>query len=519
MSLARLFERHGALVTALAVLVFGSALRFHQLGHDGLWSDELFTASMVRQHPLTPDPLTFRRTTVFGIAPEDSFWTAKGAEQSPPLFELLTKGVLEFLSPSELSLRLVSALAGCAWLAFLALRAWRTRDPLLRRTYLAALFMGAVSVALVEYSQEGRAYGLGTLFTGILATRWMERWYEGFGRAELPRACELVLFVLGCHTHYNVVVFSALLLSTYGVVALRTKRYADLARLALVPLACLPWIAINAHTILFTSRGGVRWREIGLAEALGGALRCASELPGTPLLVLALLVAAVMVGRLAFGRTAGSPAVRRTLLALGVLSAIYIPLIGMVTMRAGMMHPRYYLYLLPALHLGVALLLASLLERAAPVAVAMALLGVGSFADLRAYYAREREGYREVTQWLRTQATDARAPVIFTWAPNLAMYRLYLESFFDPQADERAIPISQVQDGPATCERVGEAPTVLVIAHATHRPLADAALAACSGHYRLAGEQVVRDVLGQVWARQPAPAESPAPHPSHHSRP
>ncbi len=486
-----------ALLVALSV---GCALRFHELGHDGLWSDELFTASMVQQHPLTPELASFRRSTVFEILPQDTFWTAKGAEQSPPLFELLTKAAVSLLGPSEFAFRVVSALAACLWLAFLALRALALRagDRLLRRAYVVALVVGALSVPLVEYAQEGRAYGLGALFAGILATRWLERWYAGFASAALPGYGELGLFVLGCHAHYNVLVFSALLLTTYGVAALRTGRRRELARLALVPLACVPWVALNAHTILFTSGGGVRWRDIGVTEALAGAFRRVAELPGTPLLALAGAAVAVLVVRRARGLPAGGAAAWRALAALVVLAAVYVVAVAMVTMRAGMMHPRYYLFLLPALHVGLALLVALALERAAVVALALALFAGASAGRLGAYYAQDREGYREATRWLR-EHLRGDAPLVYTWGPNLPIYRFYLETSFGPDADDRAIRVSAEQEGGAVCERLGDAPKAGLIAHATHRHLAEAALAACGDRYRLAHELEIRGVLGQVW--------------------
>ena len=328
---------------------------------------------------------------------------------------------------------------------------------------------------------------------------------------------ELGLFVLGCHAHYNVLVFSALLLTTYGVAALRTGRRRELARLALVPLACVPWVALNAHTILFTSGGGVRWRDIGVTEALAGAFRRVAELPGTPLLALAGAAVAVLVVRRARGLPAGGAAAWRALAALVVLAAVYVVAVAMVTMRAGMMHPRYYLFLLPALHVGLALLVALALERAAVVALALALFAGASAGRLGAYYAQDREGYREATRWLR-EHLRGDAPLVYTWGPNLPIYRFYLETSFGPDADDRAIRVSAEQEGGAVCERLGDAPKAGLIAHATHRHLAEAALAACGDRYRLAHELeyprgpragVGRSLTGESALSQARLSESP----------
>jgi hypothetical protein len=486
------------LVLLLGLLLFGAALRFHKLGADGLWSDELFTSSMVLQHPADSGLTDFRRISVFEIRPEDSFWSAKGGEQSPPLFELLTKLSVACLGRTEFALRFVSALSGVLFLAFLAVRAGREHDAAFRTGLVLSLFLSALSPPLVEYAQEGRAYGLGVSLTGVLCVLWLERLRRGFLQAPLPRLPELACMLLACHVHYNALAFVGLLLLTYGYAALCSGRAKDIARLALVPLGCIPWVALNAHTILFTSAGGVRWRDFTAAESLTGAMRANLLLLGPSVLVLSLFLLWALFG--AHFTRARVAATGWGLLGYALVSLFLLNtlMVAMITMRSGMEHPRYYLFALPLVHLALGLGLAALPMRFVLKLIPLGIFVAASGSEVRAYYAERNEGYREVTHWLREHvAPDAQ--VVYTWGPNLAMYRFYLERYFDADADARALPISSAAEAPSVCARLGPARQVALIGHASHRPLLTALYDACGTRYVLRREKELRSVVGQVW--------------------
>jgi hypothetical protein len=485
----------------LATLV-GCGLRFYQLKHDGLWSDELFTTSMVSQHPLTLSLAEFRRTTVFDIRPGDVFWTAKGAEQSPPLFEILSKLSITLLGLNAFSMRLVSALAGCGWLVYLAVEALRSRTPRMARTLGFALVCSALSVPLVDYAQEARAYELGTLFTGILSVRWLLRWQAGFRSAPLPSWGELPVFVLACYTHYNALVFVALLLLAYGGVALASKRYRDFGKLCLVPVGFLPWAALNYHTVLFTAGGGVRWFTPTLSEALLGGLRCATELLAPAWGCGFVLALWVWLGRALFAKD-GRPERDAQIQAytLATLIALDVLLVALVSMRAGMLHPRYYLFALPLMHLLIASVVVDLVRKPVAISLCALALAATSISPLEAYYARDKEGYREITSWLRKR-TPSDVPLVYTWGPNLAMYRFYFKRLFGPGADAKALPISSPREAHELCARLQDAPRVALIGHASHKPLLDEARDACKREYKLAAERQERDVVGEVWVHR-----------------
>jgi uncharacterized membrane protein len=126
----------------------GCLLRFHELGAESLWTDEVATLQFARM-------------------PIDQLWRPQGdADLSPPLWYSLQKIWLLF-GDSEQAIRSLSAIAGSLGVLlvyFLGRSASRESVGL-----LAASF-AATSVALVYFSQEARAYSL--LFSAGAAVLW-----------------------------------------------------------------------------------------------------------------------------------------------------------------------------------------------------------------------------------------------------------------------------------------------------------------------------------------------------------
>src|SRR5674476_1158490 len=76
----------------------GVGLRFHELDQRSLWGDELGTLAIAQFYPFLPaagQPL-YRRIQVTQIGDGDTFLTAKAAEQSPPLNDLLEKATVRW---------------------------------------------------------------------------------------------------------------------------------------------------------------------------------------------------------------------------------------------------------------------------------------------------------------------------------------------------------------------------------------------------------------------------------------
>ncbi len=122
-----------------AVTVIGGALRFATLGHQSLWLDEAWTAYLVRLHP------------------GEMLRTIPQTESTPPLYYLLVWGVTQVTGHGDVSVRLLSAIAGTATIpiAYATGAAFATR-----RVGLVAAALAATSPVLVWYSQEARSYAL-----------------------------------------------------------------------------------------------------------------------------------------------------------------------------------------------------------------------------------------------------------------------------------------------------------------------------------------------------------------------
>src|ERR1035437_6849264 len=243
------------------LVAVGVGLRFHDLGQRSLWGDELGTLAIAQFYPLLPEagqPL-YRRIQVRQIGDGDTFLTAKAAEQSPPLNDLLEKATANWLGPTELAARLPAALAACALLFWFAGFAWLHPDPYVRRVLGWSLLLLVLYPALVMYAKEGRAYSVGVSLIGMAGLLWMLRWRDGWRSWSSPCWVEIGLFTLACYSHYIAALLVVLLLSADAVMATKRRSGQAWGRLLALGLVFLVWLVLNAHTILFTSEGGVAW--------------------------------------------------------------------------------------------------------------------------------------------------------------------------------------------------------------------------------------------------------------------
>src|SRR5674476_247763 len=254
--------RWSGVLLGLLVAV-GAGLRFHDLDQRSLWGDELGTLAIAQFYPLLPEagqPL-YRRIQVRQIGDGDTFLTAKAAEQSPPLNDLLEKATVNWLGATELAARLPAALAACALLLWFAGFAWRHPDPYVRRVLRWSLLLLVLYPALVLYAKEGRAYSVGVSFVGMAGLLWMLRWRDGWRAWQPPGWVEISLFALACYAHYNAALLVVLLLSADAVMATKRRSRQAWGRLLALGLVFLVWLVLNAHSILLTSTGGATWQR------------------------------------------------------------------------------------------------------------------------------------------------------------------------------------------------------------------------------------------------------------------
>lgn len=198
-------------ITALAGL-----LRLPTLAIESLWYDEAFTAWL-------------------SSLPLDAIFEASQGDVHPPTWYLIEWMMVHALGPSEIALRLVSALAGIA----LVPAVWRLARNLGfdRAAQGAAALVTAVAPFAVYYSQEARAYSLLYLLLTLAAVALLEQRWPWF-----------VLASIGALYLHNLAVLGLLAVIWLG--CYRFWRNIDgffrfCLSLAVIWLAWLPWLVFG----------------------------------------------------------------------------------------------------------------------------------------------------------------------------------------------------------------------------------------------------------------------------------
>ncbi len=155
---AQIFAVLRAELFVIAILLLGIALRFYMLGAESLWVDEGTSVSVAR-------------LTVPEILADRIF-------KNPPVYFLLLHYWVQIFGDSEFVFRALSALFGS--LALLAMFGVGSR-LLGRQGGLLSMFLLAISLFNVEFSQEARAYTLMVLLV-LLSMYCMIRLFDGFSR-------------------------------------------------------------------------------------------------------------------------------------------------------------------------------------------------------------------------------------------------------------------------------------------------------------------------------------------------
>lgn len=464
----------------LTLVVLGSFLRFQGIERNSLWADELFTVNVALHHPLVPaaGQRWFRKTSVQDMREGDTFLSIKAGEQSPPLFDLLEKASVQTLGATEFAARLPAALAACALLAWVALHAWRTRGTWLGRVLAWSLLLLALHPGLILYAKEARAYSLGASLIGMGFVLWLQRWHRGPAQWVPPGWGEIALFLAACYTHYNAAALVALVLLPDAVLATRRRSRTAWLRLATLGVVFLLWVAINAHTILFTASGGVAWPRGTLAAYLQSVARDVPNMLHAAWLAAALgLAAFALVQR----RLRGGHAPQRTgpwVLAIVGLVLAYAVLAAFIAFKAGMGHPRYYIFAVPLAMVAIGIVCAQLQGRAVVVAAAALMVGLSQAKQLPGNPLQGYEDFRAIAQ-AGAQAADKDTLFLYPWKPNLFLYRVYLDRYLQGDSLQRLVPVSQASEAADVCARLAKASSVVALAHASQPDSINAVYAEC----------------------------------------
>ncbi len=467
-------------VLLVLLVALGIGLRVHDLEERSLWSDELFTLALAHYNPLLPEPgqPAYRQINVRQIGDNDTFLTAKAAEQSPPLNDLLEKATVSWLGATELAARLPAALASCALLLWFAWFAWRHPDAYVRRVLRWTLLVLVFYPALIEYAKDGRPYSIGVSAVGMAGLLWMLRWREGWRAWQPPGWTEIGLFTLACYSHYNAAMLVMLLLSGDAVMATWHRSRQAWGRLLALGLAFSIWIALSSHTIFFTYQGGVAW---GHATAWQHTLMTLNDAPRI-MHSLWLAFTSVMMLAVALVRSRRREPLWNTksALQLGVLTGLtvlYVVCAGLIAAKVSMAHPRYYIFALPFVAVMMGLILAELSHHWLVIGSALMLvaltapaLRLGPLSDVEDFRAMALSG---------VHGSDEDTIFLYPWLPNKNMYRVYLERFLGKDPLSRMIGISDPQDAAQVCQRLNGRTNVVAVGHVSGKGAIGSVYAAC----------------------------------------
>ena len=511
-----------AVFCALAVLATG--LRFHGLGAQGLWSDELFSVSIITQVGEGRPWYAYVPKLFPDLRIEDSALTWKAGENSPPLFEVLLWLWTGVFGLSDFSVRALSAVAGslAPLVLFVGLR-----RPLGMWAAGGAALLFALSPSAVAYAQEARGYGLLMLLATCAVVRLVRyaladqarRVGGGFG-------FDVALYVLLSYTHYTGLVLACGLVAVrFALAWWQCRPLREFWWFAWVPLLLLPWLCLNWFSMAETGTGRFGWRDYGWSDVWALMLPKAVVyfMPGE---YAGYHVLWAMLGLALVGAVWGRYTARLAGVGLDVRWVLAAAFAGMVAVHfcygiytafhARVWHERYFSAMLPV---GMALfaLLFSLAGRHRLLPGIAVLLGcMLSLPALQAYYqAPWKEEYREASRYI-AQNMHGTPTVVATWAPNAIYFNYYLRGFMAEAGRPYTLATVGAQDDvphgvDALCQRPwmrGE--QVVLFQHQMHRLYFDMLNRRCAGALRWMSGRQFRGVFVDFYE---ATGETPVPLP------
>lgn len=495
----------------LFLVLVGSILRFQGIEKKSFWADELFTLRMALYYPVLPENggAWYRKTSIFEIRDGDTFLTAKAAEQHPPLQDFLEKISVNALGLSELSARLPGALAACALLAWFAWFAARSTDPWKRRALTWALLLLAFSPALVIYAQDARAYSLGASLVGMGGLLWLLRWEQGWHHVQPPGWGEIALFVLACYSHYNAAALVAVLLLPDFWVACKTRNTTTLLRLSCLTFAFLIWVGFSASTIVATTQGSVAWGKFSSLQNALFTMSGAVTIAHTPWFWLFAVSILVVFARHFFTRPqqALPQWMVKTFFMLLLLVA-YLVLAGMIVAKAGMAHPRYYIFAVPLFAVLAGVLLAQV-HRTGWAVVTAILITIVAIPATHSKQLQNLEDFRSIAH-AALKDSDQDTLFLFPWTPNRDLYRVYLDKLSGQDNRSRMVGISHSSEVPQICERLQRAKHIAILAHDSGKPIIAEVYAACGSHWPKRQQTQFHNTFTEHWrAEQVRPLVQP----------
>lgn len=413
----------------------------------GFWSDELFTAAVVRYHPILDSQ--FKRKTVMQIKMNDSFLTVKAGEQHPPMYDLSLKGWASLFGDSEISLRGFNIFLIALTSITIFVSCWRRKNyplgTLISITTLVVLWHPVTQ----SYATQARSYTF-FLMLSLLCLLAFNKIKEAGRNESMWRLTFYTLATISFLTHYYMAVFIGAVYIFIAYSDLKQRRYV----LPLIPVPFVfSWIFLSYHSLLFTASGGVAWSQISYLQALQSMLHIIYGYFG----VSSILVALSSVYFFCKRKTSETQ--------VSICIAVSICVLAFVCKKSGILHPRHFIFIIPwCVYLMLNLTLSLSKNRFFVLAIASIIVFISPAAGTQAsVYADEQ--YKEAAKLISEKYSGKDYRIYATWSPNEAYYRYYLENYASGHVSVDML--SSISDVDKTCSYINNN-NVVLYAHHSH---------------------------------------------------
>jgi len=308
----------------LGVVVAGFLLRFLSLGVNSLWLDEAST-------------LGFARKSLGEI-----WGTLAAGEFNPPLFYWM-EHLMRVFGEGEAVLRFLPALLGSLTVVVMYLAA---REVLDRPSALLAAALLAFSPFHIYYSQEARAYAPMLFFFSLALLFFLRATRKGGSGNWVAFGA---FGALAVWTHFyafvpvGVLVLLAFAFRIRAISGNLKEATAPVLATAVFLMISLPLVIVGVQLFLLRTGGGPSFGIQGFATVTETLVQVSG---------FSVFLAVILLALLAIGVAWLVP--RDRALAVLILAGLVLPLLASVALSYRMpMVPRYLIYLLPFLFLGV----------------------------------------------------------------------------------------------------------------------------------------------------------------------
>ncbi|MEG0007295.1 MAG: glycosyltransferase family 39 protein [Aeromonas sp.] len=423
------------------------------LDERGFWSDELFTAAVVRYHPVMDSQ--FERKTVMQIKMDDSFLTVKAGEQHPPMYDISLKGWAYLFGDSETSLRGFNIFIIALVSVTIFVSYWR------RNIYPIGILIVFTTLVVLwhpvtqSYATQARSY----IFFLMLSLLCLWAFYKiksADSHETIWRYIFYILATISFLTHYYMAVFigAVYIFIAYG--DLRARRYI----LPLIPAPfILSWIFLSYHSLLFTASGGVAWSQISYVQALQSMLHIIYGYFGLSSIFILFSAIYFFFKR----RSAEIQVVISIVVAICVLA--------FVCKKSGILHPRHFIFIIPwCIYLIINATLSLSNNKLSLLVVSSFIVFFAPSADSQAnIYANEQ--YKEAAKYISENYSKKGYKIYATWSPNEAYYRYYLENYASDNVNIDML--SNINDVNKVCSYIYDN-NVVLYAHHSHNDVINA---------------------------------------------